>query len=264
MGKRILSITGILLAGLTLISACSNPVRHAQNTGAFSASINMASAPAEVYSLDGVLFRSGHDTIHFDFFIENNTANTLVRDIPPGSWKAQINAYNNSSALIYTGEANVNVVSGAVSNVLLHLSPAYGKVNFIVTWGDTADTSNDKSYAYIFEVDAKQVWPNSGVMIDPGSEVKIEVISGEWRMNPAQNFHRGEGNGRIARNIYPLPGVNEGSLIASISDSIQYVGNMTTLSNHDSTAVPLKLMINDEYNYLWDNSGSLLVRISKK
>lgn len=250
---------------LILLNSCTVPIvdNPSQENGRFSCSINMTTAPAEVKRLDGTLFRQGVDTIHFDFVITGDSAKALVEDVSCGQWSVKINAYNDSNNVIYSGQTKVVVQPSIITTVIIHLNStsSTGGINFIVTWGD----QNDSTY---FEVIATELWPTTNVVVNPGDSVKIEVMNGQWKMNPAHNYYyQGEGYNKIAIDVYQLPGVNEGSLIASMGDSlVTYVGNKAVLGNPFSTAVPLKLMINDAVNTglgLTDNIGSLIVKITK-
>ena len=71
--------------------------------------MNMSDAPVEVVQIKGRLFRSGSDTLYFDFDIKNNLASASLTDLAADTWTLIVDALNSDGTVIYTGVAAVTV-----------------------------------------------------------------------------------------------------------------------------------------------------------
>lgn len=140
--------------------------------GKASFTMDMSLAPADVTYLKGILSRSDHDTIFFDFIINNNSATASVENLITGTWNLTVNAYNSQDYIIYTGSTNVDVLAGLTTPVQLHLNPITGSIVVIVTWGN----SND--YALDFDgID------DTAILMEPNSELRnisTEITMAGW------------------------------------------------------------------------------------
>ncbi|MBF4472411.1 MULTISPECIES: heme-binding protein [Flavobacterium] len=121
------------------------------------------------------------------------------------------------------------------------------------------------------QVNAKQPWQETGVTVQPGSQVTVSYSSGQWTADPETNggnLYGADGCPGIivTQSGYPIQNVNMGSLIGQVgSNAPFYIGNgpVTTPAGESGA---LKLCINDDLNGeygagLTDNIGSLQVRI---
>jgi hypothetical protein len=135
----------IVLFSLSLLSCrSSNPVEQSSQTAASSkiaVSLLMKDAPQEVTKIIGVLSRNGYDTLKNDFVVANDTATCEFSNIAIGIWHIQINAYDNSNTILYTGGADVQVYAGTITPVNISLDPVTGSVVVTVTWGTSAANS---------------------------------------------------------------------------------------------------------------------------
>jgi len=107
----------------------------------------MKDAPSNVVSIAGTLTRSGYDTVQNQFAIANDTATCNFNNVAAGTWHLQVNAYDASNTLTYTGATDVQVSPGVATPVYLVLDPATGSILVTVTWG-TNGTSSNKSLLF--------------------------------------------------------------------------------------------------------------------
>ncbi len=106
-----------------------------QSASQVSIGLSMKKAPAGIFRIEGILSREGFDTLHADFVIFSDSATCKFNNISAGVWRLQVNAYDSTNAIQYTGSTNINVVAGAVTPVRLTLNPAAGSIIISVTWG---------------------------------------------------------------------------------------------------------------------------------
>ena len=107
----------ILLSVSLLIFSCSEVTNPESNqtytkTGIMSFKMDMKSAPANVISLKGMLYRAQYDTIYFDFEVNDDSATAVVEDLATGGWTLEVNALNNDNIIIYTGSTYLFLYTG--------------------------------------------------------------------------------------------------------------------------------------------------------
>jgi Concanavalin A-like lectin/glucanases superfamily len=169
-----ISIAIAFLFSLSFFSCrSSNPVEHSLQAAASSkiaVSLLMKGAPQEVTKIVGILSRTGYDTLQSQFVIGSDTASCEFSSIAVGVWHIQVNAYDNSNTMLYSGAADVQVYAGIVTPVNLSLDPVTGSVIVTVTWGTSLTSSQ---YALLFGSDG------SLVAIPPASLFHLQVFTVE-------------------------------------------------------------------------------------
>jgi len=118
-----------------------------QSLGKVSLNLDLTNAPNEVVFLSGQLERVNHDTIFFEFKINENVATASIENIFHGDWELRINAYNNENLIIYSGSTIVTIIPHSTVNVNLHLEPTTGSLMITVTWGDSNENPPDSLLA---------------------------------------------------------------------------------------------------------------------
>ncbi len=117
---------------------------------------------------------------------------------------------------------------------------------------------------------ADQPWQKTNYMIvSKEKELVLVQASGTWYVNPYWGAYRwinGNGNDKYkASGTYPMPGVNEGSLIGRVGRKIFFIGNEGYVPK--GLEGELELVCNDELNGpgagIHDNKGFLQIKISK-
>ncbi|KAA3609942.1 MAG: DUF5050 domain-containing protein [Calditrichaeota bacterium] len=160
-----------------------NPVDNdsSNSKGELSFSIDMTQAPNEVVKLRGALSRSDHDTIFFDFEMNDSAAVAKVDDLIAGIWLLSVEALNEENQIIYNGSTEVSVLSSQTTTVYLHLEPTTGTLKVIVTWGDK---------------DLKQQ------ILFVGQHHTAQTIYDEWRV--LSMYIDGTGFKEITAGTYPI------------------------------------------------------------
>ena len=134
--KKIFVIVVLILA--LALTSCNkeNPVSPAanQSLSKISLSLPMTNAPKNIALITGILSRSGYDTLKSNFIITNDSASCQFNNVPVGTWHLQVNAYDSSNALQYSGSADINVLPGEITTVSLTLNPVTGSIYIVVTW----------------------------------------------------------------------------------------------------------------------------------
>ena len=122
------------------------------------------------------------------------------------------------------------------------------------------------------EVYANQAWQASNVRLRRDQEVTIQYLSGTWTGGYGNSrMYDGEGDviedyrcaGRSAypgRCGEPLPNEINGKLVGRIDKSVFAIGN--NLQSRSPAVGALELRMNDDDPGLWDNSGSIHIRIT--
>jgi len=131
-------ILSAFFLSLSLLS-CNNEnltgVATSQNSSNISIGFSMKNAANGITKIEGILSRQGYDTLFTDFVIHNDSATASFNNIAAGAWHLQVNAYDASNILMYTGSADVEVYAGVTTPVSITLNPASGSINITVTWG---------------------------------------------------------------------------------------------------------------------------------
>jgi hypothetical protein len=117
----------------------------------------------------------------------------------------------------------------------------------------------------VFEVSSLIGWQNTGIHISNGERVEISVISGEWtNWRGRAPYTEGEGDSAYICGspgcVEPLPTVPSGALIGQIGGMTFLIGAGTVILAE--VEGNLLLRINDSNGGLYDNDGSLKVKIT--
>lgn len=139
-----LSLTVLILFLLMWSCAKENQVAdpEANINGTVSISFDKASCPQGVITIAATLTRSTYSTITKQLNItSSSTAEITINDIVPGIWHLKINALDENSVVLYSGEADINVISSATTTASLVLSPT-GKLQLSVSWANNTTFSD--------------------------------------------------------------------------------------------------------------------------
>jgi len=134
---------------LSILSAffvfqCTNEIPTAiysedVNLGRVSLIINKEDVPADVVIVEALLSRENHDTLYGNLnLISSTSADILIEDIPAGEWHLKVDAKDSSGVVLYSGETNINIHAGVLTQVNLTLIPTgqgTGSVYIVVNWG---------------------------------------------------------------------------------------------------------------------------------
>jgi len=125
---------------------------------------------------------------------------------------------------------------------------------------------------YQARIFANQGWQNTGINISLGDIVTVEYISGTWTggIGPGR-WYDGRGDlierYKCAEKVAnpstckePMPYVYNGALIGKVGDILVEIGNYSQFIS--ATGGNLQLRMNDHDEGLFDNDGSIIVRVS--
>ncbi len=118
-------------------------------------------------------------------------------------------------------------------------------------------------------VDAGKGWQDTGFVVQPGDELTITYVSGQWSVT-GSNSPLSDANGKPANppaDLYchcgePLPGVSTQALIGKVGNGGKafLVGDSYTFTA--ATSGDIFLRINDRDSHLGDNTGALQIVMS--
>ena len=140
----LLSLFGVMLF---LYSCSSNVPTEPQDTqqGGISLTIDRVHKPDNVVSVSAYLSRENFDTLSGSLnLLSDTTADITFNDIAAGNWYLKVDAADEQNTVVYTGEADVNILAGVTTQVYLTLEPTgagYGNIYIYVNWGVPANTS---------------------------------------------------------------------------------------------------------------------------
>ncbi|MEJ5263062.1 MAG: hypothetical protein WHT45_10305 [Ignavibacterium sp.] len=142
------SLAILLLFVLPILSfSCSeqsNPTNNKEN-GKILLKIDRANAPSSVTLVTATLSREGFSNISATLNLQSDsTAEIFLDNISAGMWHLKVDAMNDSMIVLYSGETDVNILAGFVTNVNLVLQPTgqgTGSVHIYVTWGGSNTTN---------------------------------------------------------------------------------------------------------------------------
>ncbi len=187
----------VLLLVSVIVSGCSkstitSPNNNSNSTGKVSLKIDKTNAPQNVVSVFAYLTKADADTLIGILNLRSDsTADISFQNISVGTWHLLVNAEDESGAVIYTGQSDVQVVEGATVSVSLTLVPVTsgtGNIDIYVTWGNTYSMFTDYFNNPIFNTTNNPSNPNAV------SEVKMIYDNGIYKMWYLCTYNSGRGN----------------------------------------------------------------------
>lgn len=186
------NILFLVVAFLFLLLGCSkNHEIVSPNTstkGNVLLKVDKTQKPADVISVIAYLSRDNFDTLKNSLnLVTDSTADISFNSIEVGNWHLRIDALNENSKIIYSGETDVTVVEGITTQINLTLLPAssgYGSLYILVNWGTNGTGWNDYNL--------NPILIKTGSTFDIGGIIQPKVIFDEnmykmWYANEANN-----------------------------------------------------------------------------
>jgi len=118
------------------------------------------------------------------------------------------------------------------------------------------------SWSAILQVSSGKLWQDTGIQVEKGKQIRLEVEVGQWRKSPNAPYTHGEGTGYICGRsdcVEPLPKYPTDALIGQIGEQQFYVGQGATIVAEQSGTLSLRM--NDGDHDVWDNDGDLMVGV---
>ncbi len=137
----------IICLALLFNSCKSNaPVSPDENQqGGIALNIDRVHKPDNVVSVTAYLTRENFDTLNGSLnLLSDTTADITFSDVAAGGWHLKVDAADEQNTVVYTGEADVNILAGITTQVYLTLEPTgagYGNIYIYVNWGVPPDNS---------------------------------------------------------------------------------------------------------------------------
>jgi hypothetical protein len=137
-------INSFLVVFSFIIIQCSNEIPTAKDPvdlelGKISLRIDKANAPEEVVLVEATLSRAGYDSLYGSLdLLSTTSADITFEDVAAGEWHLKVNAKDSAGVVLYTGETDVNILAGILTQVNLTLVPTgsgTGSIYIYVTWG---------------------------------------------------------------------------------------------------------------------------------
>lgn len=135
MNKRY--FTSIIMLFFVLYSGCEKSMEPTAATPSGSVSFYFGKAPANVAHIIARLTRRDYDERVLELTVGDtgSSAYGSLRDVAVGTWHLNVDATDDSGKVKYSGETDIEVIGGQVTQVSLELSATTGDVEIVVTWG---------------------------------------------------------------------------------------------------------------------------------
>ncbi len=134
-------ISAVIFIGCTKDSSTNAPQKLQGGNGSVGLIFDKVSTPEGVVSINATLSRNGNISITKTLnLLSDSSAEALFENIAIGIWKLKVDATNSSSQVLYTGQADVTVIEGIITQVSLVLQPisnGTGGIKINVSWGNT-------------------------------------------------------------------------------------------------------------------------------
>ncbi|HSM62635.1 MAG TPA: YCF48-related protein, partial [Gillisia sp.] len=140
--KKLVDI--LLFTSSLIMFQCSNEIPITNDPinlelGKVSLRIDKENAPDEVVLVEAFLTREEHDTLYGNLnLVSSTSADILFEDVAAGEWHIKVDAKDSSGVVLYTGETNVNILAGVLTQVNLTLvltGHGTGSIFILVNWG---------------------------------------------------------------------------------------------------------------------------------
>ncbi len=145
--KRFISLLVIIIS--LIFSSCTTETPVSPNKdlqqGGISLNIDRVHKPDNVISVTAYLTREGFDTLSGTLnLISDTTADITFNDISAGDWHLKVDAADEDTVVVYSGETDVTILAGITTQVNLVLQPTgagKGNIYIYVTWGVPQNTN---------------------------------------------------------------------------------------------------------------------------
>ncbi|MCL5030332.1 MAG: hypothetical protein M1480_15080 [Bacteroidetes bacterium] len=204
-------VGSLVIIALLLFSSCSRDTITSpqlnKTSGTVSLKFDKINAPQNVVNIIAYLSRAGYDTLKGNLnLLSDSSADILIQNIPAGQWHLTIDALNDSSEVVYSGETDVLITDGLTTQVSLSLVPTgqgKGNVYISVNWGTQQALWVDYYNNPVFTVYQNPSHPNAI------SEVKIISDNGIYKMWYLCTYNAGRGNVWYAESMDGINWVNK-------------------------------------------------------
>jgi hypothetical protein len=192
---------GIFALALAAFS-CQNSVRVIEpSQPAGKIVISFARVPASITHVVATLSRQGYDNHVLSLTISDSgqSANGTFQEVTIGTWHLKVQAMDETDAVRFVGETDVNVLPGQTVSADLVLEPATGNLEIHVSWGSGNNTDITTGLALYFPFDGNTV--DSSGNVNNGSEINQAYGTDAWgHPNSAYLFNGRDNYITVANN----------------------------------------------------------------
>ena len=125
---------------LALFGSCnkqSESVVAPRDLHAGTVHLSFARTPSGIVQVDARLSRAGYDdkVIQLSVADTGKVASGSFSSVPVGTWHLKVDALNDTGAVQYSGETDLDVLPGQTTQVSLELLSTTGGIDIVVSWG---------------------------------------------------------------------------------------------------------------------------------
>ncbi|HYQ87677.1 MAG TPA: LamG domain-containing protein [Bacteroidota bacterium] len=136
--KLIMIFATIVL--VALLASCNKQTENIvtpQGLHAGTVQMSFARAPSGIVQVNARLSRAGYDDkiIQLSVSDTGKVASGSFSNVPVGTWHLKVDALNDTGAVQYSGETDLDVLPGQTTQVSLELLSTTGGIDIVVTWG---------------------------------------------------------------------------------------------------------------------------------
>jgi len=103
--------------------------------------------------VEAFLTREGHDTLYGNLnLVSSTSADILFEDVAAGEWHLKVDAKDSSGVVLYTGETNINILAGVLTQVNLTLvatGQGTGSIYILVNWGTPSNSQWEQIWKFL-------------------------------------------------------------------------------------------------------------------
>lgn len=142
----------IAILSIVIYFGCSNnlvspPLTSSQNSGQVTLKISSDSIPGNVVKVTAILTKTGEDSLTKSVIpLSNTSASIDFSNVPAGTWHLKVDAMDSDSVIVYTGETDIQVNAGIITQISLTLIPTgngYGNIDISINWGQSTAKLTD-------------------------------------------------------------------------------------------------------------------------
>src|SRR2546421_8334663 len=125
---------------VALLASCNKQTETILSPGGMHAGtvqMSFARAPSGIAQVIATLSRAGYDNriLHLTVSDSGKVASGSFSSVPIGTWHLKVDALNDTGAVQYSGETDLEVLPDQTTQVSLELLSNTGSIDIVVTWG---------------------------------------------------------------------------------------------------------------------------------
>src|SRR5882762_9245295 len=228
--KLIMIFATIVL--VALLASCNKQTENIvtpQGLHAGTVQMSFARAPSGIVQVNARLSRAGYDDkiIQLSVSDTGKVASGSFSNVPVGTWHLKVDALNDTGAVQYSGETDLDVLPDQTTQVSLELLSNTGSIDIAVTWGAVCTPAPSGLVSWWQgEGNAKdRIGENNGTMENGagfatgkvGQAFQFDGVNGYVEMANSTSLNP-KGSFAIDAWIFPTQDDHRGTIIAKWGD----------------------------------------------